>query len=57
MGDYEEIFDASVQDPERFWLDAAAGIDWEREPSRALDASNPPFYRWFPDGELNVCHK
>ena len=56
MGDYEEIFDASVQDPERFWLDAAAGIDWEREPSRALDASNPPFYRWFPDGELNVCH-
>jgi len=25
-------------------------------PTRALDASRPPFYRWFPDGELNVCH-
>ena len=27
-----------------------------RPPTRALDASRPPFYRWFPDGELNVCH-
>ncbi len=56
MGDYEQVFNASVEDPERFWLDAAAGIDWHREPTRALDASNPPFYRWFPDGELNICH-
>jgi propionyl-CoA synthetase len=21
-----------------------------------LDASNPPFYRWFPDGVLNTCY-
>src|SRR6185312_10010569 len=20
------------------------------------DGSRPPFYRWFPDGRLNVCH-
>ncbi|GAA5148819.1 hypothetical protein GCM10023321_11680 [Pseudonocardia eucalypti] len=25
-------------------------------PTRALDGSRPPFYRWFPDAELNVCH-
>ena len=25
-------------------------------PTRALDSSNPPFYRWFPDGELNVSY-
>ena len=30
-------------------------IDWETPPTRALDA-RPPFYRWFPDGRLNVCH-
>ena len=33
-----------------------AAIDWTTPPTRALDASRPPFYRWFPDGELNVCH-
>src|SRR3712207_7856715 len=22
---------------------------------RSLDAGNPPFYRWFPDAELNTC--
>jgi propionyl-CoA synthetase len=56
MGSYDEIFSASVADPESFWLDAARAIDWTAAPTRALDTSRPPFYRWFPDGELNVCH-
>ncbi|ODT98099.1 MAG: propionyl-CoA synthetase [Pseudonocardia sp. SCN 72-86] len=56
MGAYDDIFRASVEDPERFWLDAAGTLDWHVAPTRALDSSNPPFYRWFPDGELNVAH-
>jgi propionyl-CoA synthetase len=56
VGEYDDVFRASVEDPERFWLEAAAGIDWTRRPTRALDDSRPPFARWFPDGELNVCH-
>ena len=56
VGSYEDIFRASTDDPEAFWLGAAEGIDWYTAPTRALDASRPPFYRWFPDGELNVCH-
>ncbi|MBN9112698.1 MAG: propionyl-CoA synthetase [Pseudonocardia sp.] len=56
MGAYDDIFRASVEDPERFWLDAAGALDWHVAPTRALDSSNPPFYRWFPDGELNVAH-
>ena len=56
VGEYDDVFRASVEDPERFWLDAAAAIDWTRSPTRALDDSRPPFARWFPDGELNVCH-
>jgi len=54
VSDYEKVFRASVDDPEAFWLGAAETIDWSRQPTRALDSSNPPFYRWFPDGELNV---
>ncbi|HEY4418188.1 MAG TPA: AMP-binding protein, partial [Pseudonocardia sp.] len=56
MGEYEDIFRASTDDPEAFWLRAAQAIDWHKPPTRALDGSRPPFYRWFPDGELNVCH-
>jgi propionyl-CoA synthetase len=31
-------------------------VDWSRAPTRALDAGRAPFYRWYPDGELNACH-
>jgi propionyl-CoA synthetase len=55
MDRYADEYRRSLDDPEGFWLDAAAAIDWDTPPSRALDASNAPFYRWFPDGELNTC--
>ena len=55
MGRYAEEFRRSVTDPDSFWGDAARAIDWYREPSVILDSSNPPFYRWFSDGELNTC--
>src|SRR5690349_22265463 len=53
---YQGIYDASLRDPERFWRDAAGAIDWVRPPERILDDSRPPFYRWYPDAELNVCY-
>ncbi|HEX7826160.1 MAG TPA: AMP-binding protein, partial [Mycobacterium sp.] len=52
---YRATFDASIEDPRAFWADAARAVTWIREPLRILDDSNPPFYRWFPDGELNTC--
>src|SRR6476660_6739839 len=55
MGDYRDLFNASIADPTAFWADAARAVTWIREPQRVLDDSNPPFYRWFPDGELNTC--
>ncbi|PXY20566.1 propionyl-CoA synthetase [Prauserella flavalba] len=56
MGAYAEIYQRSLDDPEGFWLDAARAITWTREPTRALDSSNAPLYRWFPDGELNTAY-
>ena len=32
----------------------AREITWYREPTEGLDDSNPPFYKWFADGELNA---
>jgi len=55
MPGYRALFDASIEDPTTFWADAARAVTWTRAPKRVLDDSNPPFYRWFPDGELNTC--
>jgi propionyl-CoA synthetase len=55
MSGYRDVFNASLADPAAFWAEAARAVTWTREPQRVLDDSNPPFYRWFPDGELNTC--
>ncbi|GGS14768.1 propionyl-CoA synthetase [Actinokineospora fastidiosa] len=56
MGSHADAHRRSIADPEGFWLEAAAAVDWTRAPSRALDDSAAPLYRWFPDGVLNTCH-
>src|SRR4051795_5347906 len=56
MGAYDDVFRSSTEDPEGFWLGAAQALGWHGAPTKALDVPRPPFYRWFPDGELNVCH-
>ena len=53
------LTDASIYDrfdrdfPEAF-EEYAELLDWERRWDRVLDASNPPFYRWFVGGRLNA---
>ena len=56
MGRYEDVFSRSLADPEGFWGEAAGAIDWYTKPSVVLERSNPPFYRWFPDGVMNTCY-
>ncbi|HET7170630.1 MAG TPA: propionyl-CoA synthetase [Gaiellales bacterium] len=55
MGHYEETYRRWQQDPEAFWLGLAGGVEWEQEPEAALEASEAPIYRWYPDGHLNMC--
>ena len=31
-------------------------LDWDRKWDQVLDASRPPFYRWFVGGRLNASH-
>ncbi|EGD55268.1 propionyl-CoA synthetase [Gordonia neofelifaecis] len=51
---YADVFARSIDDPNGFWLDAASSVDWITPPSRALDDSAAPIYRWFPDATLNT---
>ncbi|MDR3510935.1 MAG: propionate--CoA ligase [Caulobacteraceae bacterium] len=55
LEDYQDLHRASIAEPERFWLQEAARIDWSQAPTRGLDFSRPPFARWFPDGMTNLC--
>ena len=55
MGAYEDAYNASIREPETFWREAAQAIDWDVAPSRILDNSKAPLYRWFPDARLNTC--
>jgi propionyl-CoA synthetase len=38
------------------WRQAAEDIFWYEAPQTTLDDSQPPFYRWFPDGVTNACY-
>ena len=52
----EEFHRRSIDDPEGFWREQAALVDWERPFDAVLDDSRPPFSRWFPGGRTNLCH-
>jgi len=55
MTGYADTYRRSIERPEEFWAEAAEVIDWERRWDRVLDASRPPFFRWFPGARLNTC--
>jgi acetyl-CoA synthetase len=45
------------EDWKGWWLEQARSrITWYREPTETVDESNPPFYRWFADGQLNLSY-
>lgn len=37
-----------------FWEDMAKNIDWIQNWQEVLDAGNPPYFKWFVGGKLNV---
>src|SRR5947207_2369919 len=34
----------------------ASLLDWDKPWRKTLDASNPPFWKWFIGGKLNACY-
>jgi acetyl-CoA synthetase len=53
----ESMYEEAERDLEGFWSRQAAElIDWVEKPSQILDESNPPFYKWFADGKLNLSY-
>ncbi|WP_024356511.1 acetate--CoA ligase [Leucobacter chironomi] len=49
------VYWQAAQDPEAYWAERARQLKWSKPFTEILDWSNPPFAKWFADGELNVA--
>ncbi|XP_033018508.1 acyl-CoA synthetase short-chain family member 3, mitochondrial isoform X4 [Lacerta agilis] len=55
-GDYEAVFRASVEEPEKHWAEAAQGIEWHKPWAQTMQRRDPYSTSWFVGGELNICY-
>ncbi|MEB5967176.1 MULTISPECIES: acetate--CoA ligase [Comamonas] len=55
MAQYQALCDEAERDYEGYWARLAReNVKWTKPFTQVLDQSNPPFYKWFADGELNA---
>ena len=53
---FKELYQKSLEKPEEFWKEISNDIFWFKKPTKILNNSNPPFYKWFEDGVTNSCY-
>ncbi|MBP1847162.1 propionyl-CoA synthetase [Rhizobium petrolearium] len=53
---YLKVYEAWQKDPENFWREAAAAIDWFKEPEAIFVKDQGVYGRWYPGGETNTCY-
>jgi len=56
---YDAMYQRSIREPEKFWLEQAQSLEWFKKPTQArnFDWSTDErkiHHTWFEDGELNV---
>src|SRR6266700_4599457 len=54
--DYHKVHKTSVANYQQFWAGVAQELEWYKPWKNVLDDSNPPFYKWFPGGQLNASY-
>jgi propionyl-CoA synthetase len=53
---YQELYNHSIQSPEKFWSEQANEINWYKKPTTILSKDQNEYPLWFADGELNACY-
>jgi acetyl-CoA synthetase len=56
---YQEMYERSIKDPDGFWLEQAATLEWIKKPTKGRKyiwdtAAKKVEHTWFEDGQLNV---
>jgi len=59
--EFQAMYDRSVNDPDGFWLEQAALLDWVKKPSKAREFtwntdSRAVNHTWYADGVINVSY-
>ncbi len=52
----KQEWEKSLKNPQEFWAEKANALHWFRKWEKVLDDSNPPFYKWFSGGILNITY-
>jgi propionyl-CoA synthetase len=52
---YHDIYARWQRDPQGFWGEAAAAIDWYEPPKKIFDPDAGIYGRWFTGGSCNTC--
>ncbi|MBS0247160.1 MAG: acetate--CoA ligase [Proteobacteria bacterium] len=55
---YKEMYARSISDPNGFWGEQAARLDWIKKPTKVKNTTYDPHnvsIKWFEDGTLNAC--
>jgi acetyl-CoA synthetase len=50
------VYEQAERDPLAWWVAQAEELDWFEPWERVLDDDDPPFYKWFTRGKLNVSY-
>jgi acetyl-CoA synthetase len=50
------VYEQAAADPLGWWTAQAEKLDWFQKWTRVLDDDEPPFYKWFTGGTLNVSY-
>jgi acetyl-CoA synthetase len=50
------VYDEADADWKGWWVKQAKELHWFKEPTKDLNDSDPPFYKWFEDGKINASY-
>lgn len=57
MGDdFKASFRVQSEDRLAFWAEQARHLHWSKPFTKTLDWTNPPFAKWFEDGQINASY-
>jgi len=57
VGEYKQIYQRSIDDPEGFWGELANQLDWYKKWDEVLvEDFKEAKHQWFVGGKLNVCY-
>ncbi len=54
--EFKKLREESLKNIEEFWAKIAEQLPWFKKWDKVLDASNPPFYKWFVGAETNMSY-